>query len=75
MAWVQHQVQASEDLSDASRAELLAVLDRIRAIDPSDEHAVPGWTRLREVAPKVYAATKPVRDVLIGEAVKRALGL
>jgi hypothetical protein len=26
------------------------------------------------VAPKVWAATKPVRDSLIGEAVKRLLG-
>jgi hypothetical protein len=26
------------------------------------------------VAPKVWAATKPVRDVLIGAAVKRLLG-
>ena len=75
MMWVRHQVQASGDLTDAARAELVAILDRLKDMDPSDEKAVPGWTRLRELAPKVYAATKPVRDVLIGEVVKRALGL
>jgi hypothetical protein len=39
-----------------------------------DAKTVAAWKRLREVAPKVWAATKPVRDVLIGAAVKRLLG-
>jgi hypothetical protein len=36
--------------------------------------AVAAWTKLREVAPDVWAATKPVRAVLIGAAVQRLLG-
>lgn len=73
MAWVRHQVQASEDLSDTARAELVAVLDRLKGMDPSDDKAIPGWRKLHELAPRVYAATKPVRDALMSEGVKRAL--
>lgn len=73
MSWVRHQVQASEDVSAADRVELVAVLDRIRDMDPGDNRAVAGWKRLHELAPRVYAATKPARDALMSEGVKRAL--
>jgi hypothetical protein len=73
MAWVRHQVQASEEVSAADRVELVAVLDRLKAMDPSDKNAVAGWKRLHDLAPNVYNATKPVRDALMSEGVKRAL--
>jgi hypothetical protein len=47
---------------------------RLDAMDAEDTKTVAAWKKLREVAPKVWAATKPVRDVLIGETVKRLLG-
>ena len=73
MAWVRHQVQASEDITSAARVELMAVLDRLQDMDPSDDKAVPVWKRLHELAPAVYNSTKPVRDALMSESVKRIL--
>jgi hypothetical protein len=73
MAWVRHQVQADGGLSEGERAELVAVLDRIKDMEPSDGNAVPGWRRLHDLAPKVFAATKPVREALMSEGVRRAL--
>jgi hypothetical protein len=73
VTWVRHQVQASEDITDAARAELVAVLDRIRDIDPSDGRAIPAWKLLHELAPKLYGATKPVRNALMAENVNKAL--
>jgi hypothetical protein len=73
MAWVRHRVQSSADLSVSARAELVALLDRLKDLDPSDDKAVPVWKRLHDLAPKVYNATKPVRDALMSEGVKRVL--
>lgn len=72
MGWVRNQV-TSGDLSDAARVELVAGLDRLKGMDPGDEGAVPGWKTLHELTPKIYTATKPVRDALMSEGVKRAL--
>ena len=73
--WLTHQVQAAEDISDASRVELRNVLARLKAMDPEDTKAVSAWKRVQELAPKVWETTKPVHDALIGEAVKKAMGL
>jgi hypothetical protein len=51
----------------------VAVLDRLKDMDPSDDKAVPVWKRLHDLAPKIYNATKPVRDALMAEGVKKAL--
>jgi hypothetical protein len=72
VVWVRNQV-TSGDLSDAARVELVAVLDRLKGMDPSDERAVPEWKKLHELTPKIYNATTPVRDALMSEGVKRAL--
>jgi hypothetical protein len=75
MEWVRNQVKASGDLTDAARGELVAVLDRIKDkdMDPRDDKAVPGWMRLNNLSPKLFAAIKPVRDALMSEGVERAL--
>jgi hypothetical protein len=73
MAWVRNQVKASTDLASAARAELVAVLDRLKEMDPNDDKAILVWKRLHELAPKVYGAVKPVREALMSEGVKRAL--
>jgi hypothetical protein len=73
--WLQHQVQASFDVPASTRLELRATLDRLRGMDAGDTKTTAGWKQLRDAAPKVWEATKPVRDALIGEAVKKALGL
>src|SRR5229473_2164321 len=75
MDWLTHQVQADASVSDANRLELRAVLTRLKAMDPEDTKAASAWKRFQELAPKVWKDTKPVRDVLIAEAVKKAMGL
>ena len=73
MDWLTHQVQADESVSDATRVELRVTLERIKAMDANDTRAVAGWKQVKKLAPKVWDATKPVRDVVIGEAVKKAI--
>jgi len=73
MDWLKHQVQADAGIPDATRLELRAVLERLKAMDASNEKAIAGWKRLQEGAPKVWEATKPVRDALIAEGVKALL--
>jgi len=68
-------IRAATDVPETTRHELQDVLGRLQAMAPDDTKAVAGWQRIRDVAPKVWDATKPVRDTLIGEAVKKALGL
>jgi len=50
-------------------------LTHLETLAPDDTKAVEAWKRIREAAPRVWEAMKPVRDTLIGEAVKKALGL
>jgi hypothetical protein len=50
-------------------------VERLRELEPGDTKAVSGWERIRTDVPKVWEAIKPLRDTLIGEAVKKALGL
>ncbi len=68
-----HGPYCSTDLPSAARTELVAILDRLKDVDPSDGKVIPVWKRLHELAPEVYKATKPVRDALMSEGVKRAL--
>ena len=54
--------------------ELVESLQRLDGVGADDAKTVAAWKKLREEAPQIWAATKPVRDVLIGETVKRLLG-
>jgi hypothetical protein len=77
LAWVRDQLKASAASGDVPRGatlELIEALKRLDAMGGDDAKTVEAWKKLREVAPKVWAVTKPVRDVLIGETVKRLLG-
>jgi hypothetical protein len=76
LAWVRDQLKASAasgDVPCTTALELIEALKRLDAMDADDTKTVAAWKKLREVAPKVWTATKPVRDVLIGAAVKRLL--
>ena len=73
--WIRHQLQADTTMPGATRLELLATMDRLQAMSPDDTKAIAGWEQIKKGAPKVWEVTKPVRDVLISEAVKKALGL
>jgi hypothetical protein len=43
MVWVRNQVKASMDLTSAARVELIAVLDPLKEMEPSDDKAIPVW--------------------------------
>ena len=73
--WVQNLLKASSELSGAERQELLVVLDRLQTLGPNDTNTATAWKQVRDRAPKVWEAIKPARDALIGEAVKKLLGL
>lgn len=78
MAWVRDQLRAASTRGEVPRTtalELIEALQRLDAMGADDTKTVEVWKRLRDAAPKVWAATKPVRDALIGETVKRLLGL
>ncbi len=42
-------------------------------MDANDTRTVTSWKKVRDTVPKVWKREKPVRDALIGEAVKKAL--
>jgi hypothetical protein len=71
--WMRSNVKAAAEVPTPARHELLDILARLEAMDANDTKAVAGWQRISEVAPKVWKAAKPVRDALVGEAVKKAL--
>jgi hypothetical protein len=74
MEWIRSNLQASVDVPASTRLELLEVLSKLEAMDANDTKGIAGWQRIREAAPKVWERTKPVRDALISEAVKKAMG-
>jgi hypothetical protein len=73
MEWVRSNVKASTEIPASEHLELLKVLSKLEAMDANDTKTVRGWEEVRKLAPKVWEKTKPVRDALIGEAVKKAL--
>jgi hypothetical protein len=75
MEWVRNQLRASGEVPRAEALELEQLLGRLVQMDANDTKTVEAWKRIRDAAPQVWEATKPVRDALIGEAVKKALGL
>jgi hypothetical protein len=73
--WLRNQVPAAGDIPSETRLKLREALEQMKAMNANDTRTAAGWTLLRDAAPKVWNATKPVRDALIGELVKKALGL
>lgn len=73
--WVQHQIQVAQDIPSPKRLELGEILEHLQGMDAEDTRAAAAWQKVRDAAPKVWAAMRPIRDALIGEAVKKALGL
>jgi len=58
-----------------TRDELLAVVERLQAMAPGDDKALPGWKAIRAGAPKVWENVKPVLHSIVSEGIKKALGL
>lgn len=70
--WLLNQVQAS-DLPLTTRHELRAVLEQLGKMAPDDTKSIAGWQQVRDKAPKVWEASKPVRDALISESLRVVL--
>jgi inorganic pyrophosphatase len=73
--WIQHQIQAAQDIPGAMRIELLAVVEHLQSMGPNDTTAIAGWEQIKKAAPKVWETVKPVIQTVAGEAVKKALGM
>lgn len=73
--WIQHKIQADQSLSGATRDELLGVIEHLKTMAPGDTKALAGWEKIKKSAPKMWEAVKPVIQTIVGEAVKKGLGL
>jgi 4-amino-4-deoxy-L-arabinose transferase-like glycosyltransferase len=72
---LQYQVRASSNLPLSTRIELREVLESLKSKDEDDTGTIAAWQLFRDAAPRIWDEAKPVRDALMGEAVKKALGL
>jgi|SRR5229473_1023063 len=75
--WVRGLLRAAagREVMRPTALELVEALKRLDAMDADDTKTAEVWKRVRDVAPKVWKAMEPVRSALIGETVKRVLGL
>ena len=73
MKWIRGLIQADRDIPSGTRLDLLAAIERLQTMDANDTRTVAGWEHIKKAAPKVWEKMKPVRDALMGEAVKKAL--
>ena len=75
--WVRGLLLASagRDVLRPTALQLVEALKHLDTMDADDTRTAEVWKRVRESAPKVWKATEPVRHALIGETVKRVLGL
>jgi hypothetical protein len=78
LAWIQNQIRAqgmSGAIPRVQALELAELVQRLESMRPDDTNSVGVWKRVREMAPQVWAKVEPVAHSVIGEAVKRMLGL
>jgi len=71
--WLKTNIKALPDIPALERLELLEVLSKLEGMDANDTRTATSWKRVRDAAPKLWEKAKPVRDALIGEAVKKAI--
>ncbi len=72
--WINDRI-AAEGLSAAATLELRALLTRLSTSDPNDDRAVAAWNKLKETAPKLWEASKPILQSVIGDVIKKHVGL
>jgi hypothetical protein len=66
---------ALDGLTGARLYEAREELDRIAALAPDDPDSVLRWQRVRDWAPKAWEVSRPVVVNILGDYVKRHLGL
>jgi len=71
---IQYWVRASSSLPLSARIELRAVLERLKSKKQDDPRTIAALRLLRERAPEIWEASKPILLDLAGDAVKKALG-
>ncbi len=72
--WIKDRI-TEEQLEPATALELRELLDRLSVADPNDEKTVAAWQRVKDAAPRVWEYSKPILQTIIGEGLKRFLGL
>jgi hypothetical protein len=70
---LQRRVRASSRLPLSLRIELREALESLKSHDADDARALAAWQRLRDAAPEIWDASKPILDALMGESAKKAL--
>ena len=75
MQWIRHQLQATGEVSPSTRLELLEIVNRLAAMDTDAKAALVGWQKIKDTAPRVFDAIRPVLQTVAGKYVKKQLGL
>jgi hypothetical protein len=65
----------SRELPDSTALEMAEMVKRMESMSPDDTRTIEAWKSIRDKAPKVWDALRPVINTVVGEAVKKALGL
>src|SRR6266536_5871219 len=55
--WIRSMIQADPAIPSGTRLDLLAVIERLRAMDANDTKAVAGWKQIKKAAPKAWEKT------------------
>jgi hypothetical protein len=74
-AWLAARLSMDATVPADKKFELRALLDKLKTMAADDEKTLPGWMEIKKVAPKLWVVGRPVLDVLIGEGVKKVLGI
>jgi hypothetical protein len=74
IGWLAERVAEQED-DPAVRLELVGLLEKLKGTDADDARALAAWQKVRDAAPRVWEASKPVLYTLLGDALRKALGL
>jgi hypothetical protein len=73
--WLQYEVRASSSLPLSARIEVREALERLKWPGDDETSTIAAWQCVREGAPRIWNASQPIRDALIGAAVQKALGV
>jgi hypothetical protein len=78
LEWVRNRLKAEGmhgAIPRSTALDLDEAVKRVGEMGADDTRTVEVWKRLRDVAPKIWEALKPVLNTVIGEMVKKYLGL
>jgi hypothetical protein len=75
IVWLSDRVRDEPGLGEAEIVELQELLNRLVEMSPGDQHQLPVWQKVQAIAPKAWAASKPILQSVIADSIKRYVGL